>query len=260
MTDRPAAGSGRLLGKRVLVTGTAGGQGAAAQKLFCEHGAAVVGCDVRQGAAEATAESLRGQGYDAHAATVDLSDSEAARGWVEWGAGRLGGVDVLYNNAGTPALVPFEEMTAEQWRFTIANELDLLFHTTSAAWPHLKRSRGAIINTASVCAMIGEKGLGFAAHAAAKGGVLAFTRQLAAEGAAHGIRANAISPGFIDSPATSGDPGPYRERVVSRLHMLPRAGTCEDVAQLALYLASDESSLATGANFVLDAGWTAGGA
>jgi len=254
------APSGRLAGKRVLITGTAGGQGAAAQRLFCEQGAAVVGCDVRSGAAEAAAEELRASGLQAYGRTVDLSDPGDARDWVEWGAAELGGIDVLYNNASATALAPFEEMTVEQWRFTIANELDLLFYTTSPAWPHLKRSRGSIINTASVCATIGERTLGFAAHAAAKGGVLAFTRQLAAEGAPHGIRANAISPGFIASPATEVVPPEYRRRVVQRLHMLPREGTPEDVAKLALYLASDESSFATGANFVIDAGWTSGGA
>ena len=250
---------GRLEGKRVLITGTAGGQGLVAQRLFCEHGAAVVGCDVHEGTAEAAADELRARGYSAHGRTVDLSDPDAARDWVEWGAAEMGGIDVLYNNAGSTALAPFAEMTLEQWRFTIANELDLLFYTTSPAWPHLVRSRGSIINTASICASIGERTLGFAAHAAAKGGVLAFTRQLAAEGAQFGIRANAISPGFIDSPATRVVPADYRRRVVERLHMLPREGTPEDVANLALYLASDESSFATGANFVIDAGWTAGG-
>jgi NAD(P)-dependent dehydrogenase (short-subunit alcohol dehydrogenase family) len=254
------ASTGRLAGKRILISGTAGGQGAAAQRLFCEEGAAVVGCDLHEGAAEATAEALRALGYEAQARTVDLSDPDAAREWVEWGAAQLGGIDVLYNNASATRLAPFEEMTIEEWRFTIVNELDLLFYTTSPAWPHLKSSRGSIINTASVCATIGERTLGFAAHAAAKGGVLAFTRQLAAEGAPHGIRANTISPGFIDSPATQVVPAEYRRRVVNRLHMLPREGTPDDVANLALYLASDESSFATGANFVIDAGWTSGGA
>jgi meso-butanediol dehydrogenase/(S,S)-butanediol dehydrogenase/diacetyl reductase len=251
---------GRLDGKRVLITGTGGGQGAAAQRLFCGEGAAVVGCDVKDGAAEATAEALRAEGQQAWGRTVDLADPEAARAWVEWGAEELGGIDVLYNNASATALAPFGEMTLEEWRFTIVNELDILFYTTSPAWPHLERSRGSIINTASVCATIGEKTLGFAAHAAAKGGVLAFTRQLAAEGAPLGIRANAISPGFIASPATEVVPPEYRKRVVERLHMLDREGTPEDIAPIALYLASDESAFATGANFVVDGGWTSGGA
>ena len=189
---------------------------------------------------------------------ADLSDPATAQEWVEWGAEQLGGIDVLYNNAGQAQIAPFEELTVEQWRSTIVRELDIYFFTTQPAWPYLKQSRGAIICTASACGMVGEKGLGFAAHAAAKGGVIALTRQLAAEGAEHGIRANTISPGFIDSPTTNA-PDFWRERIADRIHMLPRAGAPIEVAQLALYLASDESALATGANFVVDAGWTAGG-
>lgn len=249
----------RLKGKRVLITGTAGGQGAAAQQLFCEHGAAVVGCDISVGGAEATAERLRAASYTAHGRDVDLSNPDAARDWVDWGASQLDGIDVLYNNASRPVLIPFEEMTVDDWRSTIAHELDLIFYTTSPAWPYLKESSGSIINTASVCGLVGEPSIGFAAHAATKGGVIALTRQLAAEGASWGIRVNAISPGFIETPATRHVPDEYRRHVLERLQMLPRTGTPDDVAYLALYLASDESAFATGANFTIDAGWTASG-
>ena len=91
---------GRLQGKRALITGTAGGQGAIAQRAFCREGASVVGCDVKEGGAERWAAALRAEGYEAHGRTVDLSDPKAARDWVDWGAETLGGIDVLYNNAG----------------------------------------------------------------------------------------------------------------------------------------------------------------
>src|SRR5947209_15880996 len=97
----PSNGSaaGRLAGKRVLLTGTAGGQGAAAQRLFAEHGARIIGCDVQPGASEATADELRAEGFDVEGWQVDLSDPDAARAWVESAAEKLDGIDVLYNNA-----------------------------------------------------------------------------------------------------------------------------------------------------------------
>ncbi|MDQ1513069.1 MAG: hypothetical protein QOC59_911, partial [Microbacteriaceae bacterium] len=91
--------SARLAGKRVLITGTAGGQGEAAQRLFVQQGAAVVGCDLQPGAAEASAKALREEGFDARGYDVDLADADAAAAWVESAAADLGGVDVLYNNA-----------------------------------------------------------------------------------------------------------------------------------------------------------------
>jgi meso-butanediol dehydrogenase / (S,S)-butanediol dehydrogenase / diacetyl reductase len=251
---------GRLAGKRVLVTGTGGGQGAAAQELFCAHGATVIGCDARAGSAEAQAEMLRDRGLCAFGATVDLSDPGAARAWVEQGVAQLGGLDVLYNNAGAPRLAPFAEMTLEQWRFTIANELDIVFHVTAPAWSHLCRGGGSVINVGSVVADTGVGRLGHAAHCAAKGGVVALTRQLAAEGAAHDVRVNTISPGFVETPGTHAVPPEVKEWVVGSLHMLHRAGTPADVVQLALYLASDESSFVTGVNVPVDGGWTAGSA
>jgi meso-butanediol dehydrogenase/(S,S)-butanediol dehydrogenase/diacetyl reductase len=103
---RKCSDPGRLAGKRALITGTGRGQGAAAQALFCRAGARVVGCDVIAGAAEQSAERLRRDGLDAVGSTVDLSDPAAARRWVGDAADILGGVDVLYNNAGAPRFAP----------------------------------------------------------------------------------------------------------------------------------------------------------
>src|SRR4051794_32613067 len=118
----------RLEGKRVLVTGTAGGQGAAAQALFSREGARVCGCDVVDGGAERTAEELAAEGLDVHGSIVDLADPAAAASWIEQSAERLGGIDVLYNNASSARFAPFEAMMLDIWRHVMTLELDIIFH------------------------------------------------------------------------------------------------------------------------------------
>jgi meso-butanediol dehydrogenase/(S,S)-butanediol dehydrogenase/diacetyl reductase len=247
------AKNGRLAGKRVLLTGTGGGQGAVAQELFCKHGARVIGCDVRPGSAKETAATLSAQGLWAEGHEVDLADPAAARAWVENSIATLGGIDVLYNNASAVAMAPFGEMTLDQWRFTMTNELEILFTVTSAAWPSLIENGGSVINTASSLGSMGVARLGTAAHSTAKGGVLALTRQLAAEGTAHRVRVNAISPSFIETPGTSMVPQAAKDYFAS-LNLMGELVEPIDVAYCALYLASDESRFVTGAEFVIDAG------
>lgn len=248
----------RLQGKRVLITGTAGGQGAAAQELFAMEGARVVGCDVQEGAAEASAEKLKAAGYDVTGHTADLADPEAAAHWVEAGAAHLGGLDVLYNNASGAAFVPFAEMTLHTWRHVMRVELDIIFHTTQPAWRHLLDGGGTVINTGSISGMRGLGSIGQAAHGAAKAGVIGLTKTLAAEGAPHGVRANCISPGFIKSPATDAHVGDAERAYLLSHHLLQRPGLPDEVAHLVLYLASDEAAWVTGQNYVIDGGLTAG--
>ena len=204
----------RLAGKRVLITGTGtvGGQGAAAQALFAREGARVVGCDVKDGAAEATAERLRADGLDVSGTTVDLTDPAAAEQWIEDGASTLGGIDVLYNNAARARFAPFADMTLELWRDVIQGELDVIFHTTSPAWRHLKHSGGASI----------------------------------------------ISPGLVKTPSTDAFVGDELRSFQMNMHLIRRPGLGDDIAYLAVYLASDESSWVTGQNYSIDGGVTAG--
>jgi meso-butanediol dehydrogenase / (S,S)-butanediol dehydrogenase / diacetyl reductase len=251
----------RLDAKRVLITGTGspGGQGAMVQAIFAREGARIVGCDIQPGAAEATAAALRQEGYDVTGYTVDLADPTAAEQWIEDAATALGGIDVLYNNAARAAFGPFAEMTLETWRDVIHNELDIVFHTTRPAWRHLQQAGGAsVINTASMSGVRGIAPLGQAAHAAAKGGVIGLTKTLAAEGAADGIRVNAISPGLVKTPSTDKFVGDELRAFQMNMHLIRRPGTGEDIAYLAMYLASDESSWVTGQNYSIDGGVTAG--
>ena len=249
----------RLEDKRVLITGTAGGQGEAAQAMFAREGARIIGCDVQEGAAEKTADALRADGHDVTGFTVDLADAEAAARWVDESADRLGGINVLYNNAAGAGFAPFAEMSLELWRHVIRVELDIVFHTTQPAWRHLRATgNSSIINTASMSGLRGIAPLGQAAHSAAKGGVIALTRTLAAEGAPDGIRANTISPGFVKSPATDKFVGDELRAFQMGMHLIRRPGLGEDIAPLAVYLASDESVWVTGQNYSIDGGVTAG--
>jgi meso-butanediol dehydrogenase / (S,S)-butanediol dehydrogenase / diacetyl reductase len=251
----------RLAGKRVLITGTGspGGQGAMIQAIFAREGARIVGCDVKTGAAEETAAALRAEGHDVTGHTVNLADPVAAERWIEGSAAALGGIDVLYNNAAKAGFSPFAQMTLDMWRDVIRNELDIVFHTTRSAWRHLQRSGAAsIINTASMSGVRGIAPLGQAAHAAAKGGVIGLTKTLAAEGAPDGIRVNAISPGLVKTPSTDAFVGDELRAFQMQMHLIRRPGTGEDIAYLALYLASDESSWVTGQNYSIDGGVTAG--
>jgi NAD(P)-dependent dehydrogenase (short-subunit alcohol dehydrogenase family) len=133
----------------------------------------------------------------------DLTDPAAARAFVALAIDTFGGVDVLYNNAATAHFNSVAEMTFTEWEETIAGELHLVFHVCTAAWLHLiARGGGSIISTASVAGHRGSAINGILAHSAGKGGLIAMSRQLAAEGGPHGIRSNTISPGIVVSPAT----------------------------------------------------------
>jgi meso-butanediol dehydrogenase/(S,S)-butanediol dehydrogenase/diacetyl reductase len=248
----------RLAGKVALITGTAGGQGAAAARLFASEGATVCGCDLDAERAESVAKEIREGGGEMYStAPVDLADPLAAASWVDEAAALAGGIDVLYNNASAPRVGPFEQMTWDDWQFTIHNELDLIFTVTKAAWPHLvARGGGVVINTASVSAHRGATFIEQSAHGAAKGGVLAMTRHLAASGARHGIRANSISPGLIVTPQIEpflDEPGhPVHELLHS--HPLGRLGEPRDVAAVALFLACDEAAYLNAVDIIVDGG------
>lgn len=250
---------GRLDGKVVFLTGTAGGQGRAAALLFAKEGARVVGCDVKDEEALETVELVREAGGKMESfSPVDLSDYAAAGRWIEAGLTKSGGrIDVLYNNASVPRMSFLGQISPEDWSFTIRNELDIIFNAVNQVWKHfLKQRGGVIINTASVAGHKGYADIGESAHVAAKGGVIALTRQVAAEGAKFGIRANSISPGGVMTPALGVLTEEQRSKF-HQMHPIGRAGKAEDIAYCALYLASDESSWVTGSDFVVDGGLSA---
>jgi meso-butanediol dehydrogenase/(S,S)-butanediol dehydrogenase/diacetyl reductase len=251
----------RLGGKVALITGTAGGQGRAAALLFAAEGATVVGTDVNPDGATETVELVRAAGGSMDSThPLDLADEDGVHAWVDAAAERHGGIDILYNNAGATRFSPIAETSYADWSFVVRNELDIVFLVTKHAWPHLvARGGGSILLVGSTAGLSGSLTNTRIAHTATKGGVVAMTKQLAAEGAAHGIRANCISPGMIRTPATEGDllAPDHPMRTIARSIPLGRIGAPEEVARCALFLASDEASYVTGANLVVDGGWSA---
>lgn len=254
---------GRLAGKVALVTGVGSGQGREVALLFAEAGAIVAGCDINPDGLKGTEALAAERGVMLDLALVDASDEAKVVAWVDGVAQRHGGIDVLYNNGAGAHFVPFAEMTLAQWRDTLRMELDTVFLPSKAAWPHLiARGGGSIINIASIAGMLGGEVIGSAgssAHATGKGGVISFTRQLATEGGAHGIRVNAISPGPIVTPASEAvvAASPEFRKLFEGMPLLKRSGRPVDVAYAGLFLASDEAAYITGANLTVDGGATA---
>jgi NAD(P)-dependent dehydrogenase (short-subunit alcohol dehydrogenase family) len=244
-----------LHGKVALITGTGGGQGRAAALRFTAAGARVIGCDLKVEGNRETAQMVRASGGEIVTMDpVDLGDPAQARKWIADAAAVHGRIDILYNNASAARFAPFETFPIEDWQFTIRNELDLVFYATRYAWSWLQKQGGVIINTASVAGIAGS-GPGGAGHAATKGAVIALTKQLAMEGAPHGIRVVAISPGFIETPATAAlvADAQTRDLLLAR-SLIKRVGQPEDIAGVALFLASEDAAFMTGTNVVVDGG------
>lgn len=252
--------SDRLAGKVALVTGIGSGIGRGCALMFARHGARVMSCDLDAAAAEEGLELAAAEGLTVESLhPCDLTRPADVARLVGHTVARYGGLDILVNAAAWGAFAPIETMDFErEWRGTLSGELDVVFLACQAAWPHLiARGGGSIINLASANAHVTLRGSPALAHCAGKGGVLAMTRQLAAEGAAHGIRANTISPALVVTGATApvlGQPG-FLDNVLAK-SMIKRLGQPEDIAWCATYLASDESTWVTAADFCIDGGAT----
>jgi NAD(P)-dependent dehydrogenase (short-subunit alcohol dehydrogenase family) len=248
--------SPRLSGKVCVITGTGGSMGRAAALAFAREGASVVGCDLNVESAEATVQVVRREGGTMESLQpCRLSNAAECRALVDFAVRTFGRIDVLFNNAAMAYFNWLEDITDEEWDRNRREEVDLVFYLTRAAWPHLKSSRGVVVNTASLTALMSFKTLGSLAHTTAKAGIIGMTRQLAMEGREHGIRANSISPGVIETNQTREQlKDPEWAGYMLGKTLLGRLGRPEEVASVALFLASGESSYVTGVDIVVDGG------
>lgn len=246
----------RFDGRTCVVTGSGGSIGRATCLRLASEGANVVGCDIAAASAEETVRLVATAGgtmISVHPA--DLTDKAECERLVTTATENFGGIDMLFNNAAMAYFAWIEDMDDDTWRRTINQELDLVFMLTRAAWPELKKSQGCIVNTASLSAWAAIEMLPGLAHSAAKGGVLSMTRQLAMEGRKHGIRANSVSPGTIETNQTRFIlQDPDWSRIQLGRAMINRMGKPEEVASVVAFLASDDASYVTGADIAVDGG------
>lgn len=249
----------RLKDKRVFVTGAGGGIGRATAEKCAAEGARVICADIQAKSAEEAVAAIRAAGGAAVAVTGDLTQEEACAAMFAQGAAAFGGIDVIFNNAGICAADdagPVETpLTA--WDRTIAANLTSVFLCCKAGIPYLERAgKGVIINNASIVALVGSA-FPQIAYTAAKGGVLAMTRELAVMYARHGIRAVALCPGPTATPLVKAFLADEEAWALRRRYIpMGRLAQPEEIANLVAFLASDEASFITGSAYTIDGGIT----
>lgn len=232
-----------LAGRRAFVTGGAKGIGAAIAEALAGAGAGVVVADIDMPSAETLAKRI-----GATALCLDVTDTEAVAKAIGKAIGKTGPFDILVNNAGVDQHAFFTDTTVADWRRLLAVNLESVFACTHAALPAMQAAgHGRIVNIVSEAGRLGSRG--GSVYAAAKGGVIAFTKSIARENARYGITANAIAPGPIRTPLVDtavAEGGDKLLHAMERSTLLGRLGEPGEVAAAALFLASDASSYITG--------------
>lgn len=252
-----------LRDKVALITGAASGIGRAAALRFAEEGAAVMCADIAVAGAEETAQLVNEAGGRAAALSLDVTDAVAVQKSLEQTEDALGGFDLLFNNAGVAAGMDFDQTLD-------VNVKGVYYGLAHGARRLAERGGGAIVNTASIAGLgglvfpLGEMPLGevgeepAAAYISSKHAVVGLTRQFAILFGTRGVRVNAVAPGYIKTPMTAMiREEPVVEQGFEQLHPLGRLGLPEEIADAALFLASERASFITGAILPVDGGYTA---
>lgn len=253
--------SDKLKGKVAVVTGGGSGIGRATAHLFSRHGAKVVVCDISPKKAELVMSEILENSNEAIAVTTDVSSEVQVESMMRKINDLYGGIDILFNNAAIILPKFIEEIENDEWRHLLDVNLSGVFYCIKQALPHLKERQGCIINMASMNGLVGQ--MRNPAYSATKGAVIALTKSLAVDLAPLGVRVNAICPAGVLTPLLEEwfqqQPNPERARSdCDRSHMMGRTASPEEIAQLALFLASNDSSFITGQAIPIDGGATLG--
>lgn len=241
----------RFEGKTVIVTGSSSGIGEAVARRFSKEGANVVLVSRTKEKLDKVAADLAAERTLVQ--VCDVSDEAQVQAMVAAAVARFGGLDVLVSNAGTAVMKDFADTTTEDWKTTLATDLDAVFYGAKAALPHLIASKGCIVHTASVSGLGGDWGM--SAYNAAKGGVVNFTRALALDLSKHGVRVNAVAPSFTATDLTADmrkDP-----ETIEKFNVRMPLGAPEhpdDIAGPVLFLACEDARKITGVILPVDGG------
>jgi 3-hydroxybutyrate dehydrogenase len=266
ITQTMIGDSMRLRDKSTIITGAASGIGKDIALVFAREGAKVVIADLNKDAAEAVAKEIRASGGEAMSVAMDVTDEKAVNDGVAAVAQSFGGIDILVSNAGIQIVHPLEEFSYAEWKRMIAIHLDGAFLTTRACLPHMYKSGrgGSIIYMGSVHSK--EASMLKAPYVAAKHGLIGLAKVVAKEGAAHGVRANVICPGFVRTPLVDKQiPEQAKTLGISEQDVIKNVmlketvdgefTTVDDVAETALFFAAFPSNALTGQSLVVSHGW-----
>lgn len=250
----------RLENKVAVITGAASGMGKAIALLFAQEGAKVVVSDIAQASAQLTVDDILAQGGEAVAIATNVTQEEQVQLLIQTAVEHYGTLDILVNNAGImDNFVPAADVTDELWEKVFAINTTGTMRTVRQALPiFTEKQSGIIINIASAGGLNGSRA--GAAYTASKHAVVGLTKNIGFQYAPLGIRCNAIAPGGVATNicTTISEPNPFgMERAMIGMGLNPRNGQPEDIAKVALFLASEDASFVNGTVIVADAGWTA---
>jgi len=251
----------KLKNRVVIITGGGSGIGRACSEEFAKEGARVVIADINFNTAKETMQLINDSGGVAFAVEADVSNSNSVQKLVNDTIARFSDVHALVNNAAIQVNKTVEDTTFEEWNKQLSINLGGVFLCSKYFLPHLRKTKGNIVNMSSVNGFFVEPSC--AGYCATKGAIIALTKAMAIDHGNQGIRVNCICPGYIDAGLAEGyfqsqsDPAKARAEA-GKLHALSRIGKPEEVGRVAVFLASDDASFVTGSSFVVDGGFGSG--